>query len=745
MNQNELDILVKFIIDQTAKGKFASETADVAAAMKKLSESSPDDLFKMNDADADKLFAAMKQQIEYETQRQDAMRETMRVAQAEARYLRAQASAIQDDMLKFRIARLNQQSQQIGAIGGALFAGGAGIVGGIFATASKYVKDAKEATEVTKQWKAAQDSLERSGQKVGAVLAETALPLLKQVARIAAQAADFIDRNPQIAQAALNAGLIVAEIGAVGIAVSKGIKLYADALYLSTVPTQMAAARLQAEAANKQFIAAQMRARLAGVPEGAGEVSKGTSLLGNIPGAVKIGALVLASAAEILALSYGLAKLVEVTTGVKLPLLVFIDKIKQLKDQLTGQTTGPTVGVSGSASFGGGVASNKNRDELLKAYEDYKADDLKLVQDHYRDRQKIISDSQNAESSSNQKYLSGITKIQNDRANSLAQAAQNYANSEKQAETQYQTQRAQMVRDGEIEIQNIRQQSQERLQKLERDHNNRMDDFARARDALGLVKEQRAYNQAKADEKNSTALEIQQRRRDLAIRLSDQAKAYEQERAQRLAEYQARVEEINAQARQRMQELQDEHQAELRQIRLDRINKLKELDAAFVDERKRRTQQFIATIRDLDASLLGEQNLRKKYQDAMLKELDAFLASYKTKMGTLASAPTAKASGGYATYGTYLLGDKVGGGKGKPEYVLNGDTTAALERAFGASITQDRIIQLAALMGRGGGGNQIQYTDQRRINSAVSIQDRNAMMDETIESISGVFESLSRR
>lgn len=45
------------------------------------------------------------------------------------------------------------------------------VVGGIFAAANKYVNSAKEATEVTVAWKKAQDSLNESGMRIGAVLA----------------------------------------------------------------------------------------------------------------------------------------------------------------------------------------------------------------------------------------------------------------------------------------------------------------------------------------------------------------------------------------------------------------------------------------------------------------------------------------------------------------------------------------------------------------------------------------------
>lgn len=770
MEQNELDILVRFLIDQATKGKFNADINDIAANMKKMESLTADDLFKLNEADLDKLLDAQRKQIEAEQDKQDAIRETMQMAQTEARLLRATANAIQDDVLKFQIARYNQISQQIGGISTAALGIGTGIVGGIFAFAAKYVKDAKEATQVTREWNAAQESLKQSGQRVGAVLAETALPLLKTAARLASQAADFISSNPEIVQAALNVGLITASLGALGIAVSKGIKLYADALYLSTIPTQMAAARLQAEAANKQLLAAQMRGQLAGVGPVAGA---GTTAAGGAAGAGLFTTLATLIASAIGGALIGdkigdaIARRIDPNAndwGFKDYVLAFKQYAAvyafTAAKTLLGQEKALQV-FRAVANFLGlrqdkaeaqapaapaGVAGSPAMDQVLDAYKKYKEDDLKLVQEHYAQRRQIEQESQNAILSSVQKFDEAVYSANRQRSNSLAQAEKQFAENERSARVQYETERAQTLRDSEIQIQDIRRQSLENLRKLEQEHAGRVDELARSRDALGLVKEKRAYLLARAEENRNTTQEIQQRRRDTVIRLADQAKAFEQERAQRLLDYQNRVAEINAQASQRISELRDQHEAELRQIRIDRISKLKELDAQFADERKRRNQQLIATIRDLDASLLGEQNLRKRYQDAMIADLDRFLTAYKNGLSTLANEkPSARARGGYATYGTYILGDSTGGGRGRPEYVLSAGTTEALERALGGSLSQDRILQLAALMGRGGMGNQIQYNDNRRIDSRVSASERNMMMNETIEAVNEVFSNLPRK
>ena len=130
---------------------------------------------------------------------------------------------------------LKSLSKEIAQASREAFLIGTAITGGIFAAANKYVKDAKEATAVTVAWKAAQEGLNRSGTRIGASLAQEALPLLERAAVISDKVAGFVESHPEIVRAALNTGLVVASLGAVGIAVSKGIRIYADVAYLAAV------------------------------------------------------------------------------------------------------------------------------------------------------------------------------------------------------------------------------------------------------------------------------------------------------------------------------------------------------------------------------------------------------------------------------------------------------------------------------------------------------------------------------
>ena len=137
-----------------------------------------------------------------------------------------------------------------------VFAAGSVMTGGIFAIAEQYVRNAKVATETTKAWQKSTEQLTNAQSRIGAVVAREALPLLEKAADLAAKAATFVEKNPDLVKAALNIGMVTATLGAVGMAVTKGISLYADAKLVVVGLQQLMAGKLMADAAKAQLAAA---------------------------------------------------------------------------------------------------------------------------------------------------------------------------------------------------------------------------------------------------------------------------------------------------------------------------------------------------------------------------------------------------------------------------------------------------------------------------------------------------------
>lgn len=667
-------------------------------------------------------------------------------AGATSRVLRAQAAIIRDNVEDTRreIGYIKQVGEGLASISKIGLGVGVGLVGGAFAFATKYVRDAKESTAVTLQWKAAQESLARSSARVGEVVAQQALPLLLRAATIAEKTAQFIERNPELVRSAINVGLVTAAVSTVGLLVSKGIKLYADVAYLATVPVQLQAARLQSEAAAQQLIAAKLRAQGAGLDDALGGAKTGgassllrlgplAAILGGAAAFTTIGTK--ASQAGAQAFGYDnpmqfWEQLLEKVKSTNPVIRELVDSVKLLEDSSASAASAIPTGVRASPEF----------ENILKAYESYLNEQKELERKYASDRVNIIREGNQAILQSDAQFAANRARIIARRDSAIDKAEADFARNEQQAEQDNAQERADIVREGGEEVIRIEEALQETLRKNSLEHESREQELLAARDAVGLLLERKRFNQQQAEAKRDANLEIAQHRADIAQRLVDNAQAFEQERARRLEEHQLRVAELQEQAANELKELRAQHVAEVAEIRKNTASRVRELDNQFNEERRRRYQQFIQQIRDLDANLLGERKVRQQHYAVMTLELDKFLAKYRAGFsGLLSSLGSAgsRAGGGYAGYGTYLLGDRAGGGRGKPEYVLDGNMTELAERVLGGNITQSRLAELFNSMG-GGRKNSVTYNDNRRTDSRISSADRERLREDTMSVLAEV-------
>jgi len=720
---NETDIILRFLLDQAAKSQTEQGVKGLAGNLDKLDNSlSGENLTR----ELAKVVAKLKE-AEQET------KDTIAGLKAEARVLNATASEMVNGAQKQTLAFTKSLAGQLDGISKLSIGVGTALVGGILGFANKYVAGAKESTAVTAAWRREQDSLNKSGTRFGAVLAQEALPLLREGARLAEGVASFVETHPEAIRAALNTGKILIGLGAIGLLVSKGISLVVDAKYLLTVPVQLQAAQLQDRAAAKQLEAALLRAKELGVsvPNTPGG---GAAATGGLAGAAASVGLVVAG---VIAAKYAvdLVNVVLQKTGIAKSIADAQQKILETSKRpypgiIAAARPGTTSSTAAATSLDvTGAQASSQFDAILKAYEQYKQDDLAAVQKHYSDRKKIMADALASEQRANAQYAANVQRVNSQRSSAVAQATRDFTQANIQAEQDYQNTRAQIIRDSGLEIQQIEADLQEQLRKSRKEHEERAADFTASRDALGLAKEKDRFEDEQSEAKREAKQEIARRRQDVAQRLTELAQSYEQERAQRLADYEARLTEIRAQASAQLTELRTQHQAELREIQQAKIERIKELDEGYNEERKRRYNQLIQNIRDLDASLLGEKNLKAKYQAAMLTDLDSFLAKYKAGLGSLAASVPGKADGGY-TSGLVRTGER------GYEYVMTHNTTRAAEAMIGGRLTQQSLMSALA----GAGSRQsVTWNDQRRFSGEYTNAIRRANQRDTLELLGGLF------
>lgn len=661
-----------------------------------------------------------------------------------------------------------------------LLRGGTVVAGGIFALATKYVNNAKEATETTVQWKNAQQDLNKQQARIGEILATEALPLIKLAAQYITKAADILEKHPEVVGIALKAGIIAIAIGTIGKAVTSGIRLYADLKMQSAMMLQLTAAELQYAASANQLKAAGIQS--------AASTSKGTlstigsTLLGILkPALVLIGsALAGAMVGDFIGdklarranpkdtAQYGAGDyLTELKQGIAVYAYqagkAFQSYGKTMEEnEKRGQEWFKAVGEAlgllekqseDTATSLGKVTGSMNEEKVVEAWQKWTDDLARITEEGAQKRLQIIKDAQDAEAASLKNYVSTVSSINAESNATFAQLAIDYAADMQEAEAEYASDRADIIRDSNDEIREIEADHQEALRKLIEDHNDRVADLVDQRDALGRVKEERRFNKERLEMEKGVNEAIAKERKETALRLQELASRYQQERAQRQAQYLADAAEAQAQQAAKLAEARAAHEEELKQIREAKAAQLLENQKAMQAERIRARQNFIEAIRDLDKSLLGERKLKNQYYTLMLQDVEQFLANWRAGIqgatppatngvvvtgtatgGTASPLWPGYASGGYASKGIYRLAEQ------GTEFVMNNRTTKAAERIVGGQLSQENMLQALSMFGAAKQG--LSYNDNRRFNSGISARDRRAIRQDTFEVVQKVLSGV---
>lgn len=656
-------------------------------------------------------------------------------------------------------ARVGSAMTQLGTTFGIL---GAAITGGGFKLASDYIKSVEEgvtgASETSREWNKQMEAIKKSSLQIGAVVAKQTVPLLERGAQILAKVAAFIEKNPEMVGTAMKAGLVITGLSAIVGFIGKGITLTTDVAFLLAAKEVAFAGEEMAGAATGMNVAADKFVGATAAMNGGagGKAAAGAAGIG-LGGAAIVAAVVAAAA-------IGTDKIFDTIQKRDVKMGDYITELKQmlsfsaggagmLSQKMFNSLVPKSFEIQGDRGlewFGkvakalgliekpanaaadaltglsDVLANSLKRDEALKAFEQYKADDLELLRKYYADRKKIEVDAQADILKANENLARGIAKALQDQANAISKANADYKADEEKAAAKYNEDRRKILQDAGDEILKLEADLQEKLRKLKMDYEERETELVAQRDAVGLIKNRKKYLQDVAEAQRETNREIAERRAEIGKRLKELQREYELERAQRYNDWVAKIKEIQTQTQEEIKQLRAKHAEELKQIQIDRNNKLKELNISLVEERKRRYNAFIAQIRDLDAALLGETNRKKQYYSLMLKDLDAFLAKYRAGMASMQAAVPSKQVGGYVNGGLYRLHSG--------EYVLNPGTTSILESMLGRKLTQSAVLQAVG----GGSRNTVVWNDSRRFDSRLQPSDRRMIAQDTLGLLQGV-------
>jgi chromosome segregation ATPase len=653
----------------------------------------------------------------------------------------------QENVLNKKAQRARDVAGKLDQFGTGAVVAGTAIGGGIIAEATRYAAKMGDATKGTAAFNAELKKIEEARGRIDEVLVAQVLPILEVASKVASKVADIIEANPELISLALKGAALLVSIGTLAKIAAGGIRMYADVTFA-------AAQALGLKAAETQLLASTNQLTAAGIKTGVSGASSATAgALGKIGGV--IGTIALTATAVYLTGTLVNAGL----DAVKQPHLEDMGKaefdfIKRLPEVLSGKiklndlaaevvnfaiksgdarraanemNDGIGKAASGMSDFGDKTqdmiaAFSKMQTDIASSNIKYESDRLKIVQDANNAVNKVNADSFAKMKSINENMRKINEKASADRGSIIS----NFVKQSAETQRKYESERANIIRDGGIEIQRIEKNRLEELQKLEMDHNDRVGELAANRDALGLVLEQRAFDRAKAEIDNKTNDEIAQRRQDMAIRLQDLAANFAAERAQKQAQFQQdlldnqnkRLADLKEQAALRAEEAK-RRSDEVKQIRADENTKLQDLARAHLAEITQIRAAFVARRQDLGVFLNNEREQIRQNQAAILADLKAQLARE--------TRPPGRAAGGY-TYGEVIQTHGV-------EFVTNPATTRALERMVGGRLNQQNLIAAVA-----GGGPNITLNDSRRFSGEYTKSMRREVRQTTLEALNEVFK-----
>ena len=619
-------------------------------------------------------------------------------------------------------------------------AAGVGMVTPFIVAAGKYADEMEKLEDTTdpvaNKWNALQDKMKESTMSIGRTSAEVLLPLFEKLTDVLDKGAQLLADNPEIVASALKVGAVVASVGVLGALAAGGIKLIVDIKFVLASAQNLLAGEMMQLAAKENFAAAMMMLQK-GEYDAANSLlmgpdlltkSKTTSTASTIASVASsalmiVGALIATAAAvamvnQLLEASGVNAKIdaaqndardnnarvypglindpdqrriqVELNKAIVEGDTEAIARLNKEMDAAQAQTDGLAAAVE---NLTGRLRGSKDEADIVAAYTKMREEEVQAEQEYADKRSAIVRASSSKLLGMMGSFLSGLDGLSNDLAVTLGKLAADANKADAEAEAKYRSERGKIVSEGNEEILRMQQDHKDELLKLEMEHNRNIWDLVGERDALGIVEENRRYDEAVSLANQEFNKEVTRRRQETVVRLQELDSQFAQEKAKRQADYLEKVKEEQAKYAKEVEERQKKFAEEMRQERLDAQEKLKAAQEEYNTERQRRRDAFIALVRDLDASLLGEQKLKQAYYNKMLADAERFMAEYKKR---LPGGSGTAGSGGFSLYPNHADGDWVSGrintGERGPEFLLSNATARAARHAIGGQLTQQSLL-----------------------------------------------------
>lgn len=569
---------------------------------------------------------------------------------------------------------LRDIGEKLGQVGGRLTSAGQSILNPFLDAQNAYLQaqQAQAGMDATAQrWNQAQQEIDQARARIGQTTTQELLPMIEAVADLTTQIADLLEKNPELVKLALGAGIglqaggtLLQTVGSLAslIGTLKGLGLIGSAGTAagtaagaaggaaSAVGSALGTVTLTASAVYLSFSAADFILEKLNLPN-TGDMAKAefdfASRLGEVfEGKIKLNEL----AAEVANFAFNAA-----------------EARKQLKEtnyELSQQKS-PAITTDQLSAFDAYQQAVTAREEFERQSE---AQRTQIVQAQGAERVALES------------------QYEAQRVQALA----DFARSQARLEEDYYRQRSLAVRNYSKATQRAEEDHQRQMARMRREHLERVDDLERSRDALGLVKEQRDYEQARNDAEQDYQIAARRRAEDFADQLAQMDANFQIQEQRRQEDFDLQLAKMDAQ-----------HAAEMARFDQNSAARLKAFDAQYKKELDQLLASETSRLNILRQAALNDQSATQNAAARLTAQYKAWL---ERNMANLSSQHTyygGRAAGGYAyADGVYRMAE---GGR---EFVLNNMTTLAAERAMGGSLSQDGIMRAVAGSGRGGGSSR---------------------------------------
>lgn len=419
-------------------------------------------------------------------------------------------------------------------------------------------------------------------------------------------------------------------------------------------------------------------------------------------------------------------------------------------------------------------------EQLVKLETQYEEERNKLIEDAGKERVDLEKEYEQQRKELIEDFNARLAELYAGYLDQVQDATENYAKTERRAEEDYYRRRMLAAQEFGKEMERLEQDHQDRLEKMRRDHLFNVEMLVASRDALGLAREMRRYEEERAQEEANHEKEARRRNEDFADRIKQMEEEFAIERARRREDFEDRLREIEEdyqrqkaklaqQQADRLAELARQQEEENKMFGENLEEQLKLLDERYAKEREQMEKQIADQILLAESLGLTAQNIQLIYDTAVeyfsrlqtLRNQVLSSLNYRGYGGGLPgtgvpgaagygegrSAGTKSTTIGFATGGySYKSGLYALSEDNTREFVLSNPTVKALEKA-GGHLTQDKVLAMTHRGVSPSGGEVMVRVDQNnwRIEGALTVAEKRALMKEVHEATYQAVKGVNRR